>query len=144
MKYSRSISKKFGGYQFNKDLTSRSDNREGGISKSIFQQYYNLPGIIGDRLFNYFDLNKNNYISKTEFVNSMSTIFAGEFHELVKLTFFIYDFNEDGKISKEDISTVMSYIPLNSSYLEKRLKLEASLFKQKHLQGQTRKSKRNQ
>ena len=33
-----------------------------GLNKITFIHYYDLPGIMSDRLFSVFDLNKNNYI----------------------------------------------------------------------------------
>ena len=46
-----------------KDLLGRSDNKEKGVNKITFSKYYELPGIISDRLFNVFNTNKNNYLS---------------------------------------------------------------------------------
>ena len=38
-----------------KDLAERSDNKFMGINKITFSKYYELPGIIFDRLFNVFE-----------------------------------------------------------------------------------------
>ena len=49
----------------------------------------------------------------------MTTLFTKDFEELVKFIFSFYDFDKDGKISKEDIRIVLSYIPLNKSKIKR-------------------------
>ena len=43
----------------------------------------------------------------------MIILFYEDFEENSKFIFNFYDFDRDGKISKEDIRTVLSYITLN-------------------------------
>lgn len=45
----------------------------------------------------------------------MLTLFTKPYNDLVNFVFNIYDFNSDGMISKDDIKTVFSYIPLKKS-----------------------------
>ena len=84
-----------------------------GLNKITFIHYYDLPGIMSDRLFSVFDLNKNNFIEINEFITGMIILFYEDFEENSKFIFNFYDFDRDGKISKEDIRTVLSYITLN-------------------------------
>jgi len=42
----------------------------------------------------------------------MTSLYSGTFEQLIKLIFDFYDFNKDGKISREDVRVVLSYIPL--------------------------------
>ena len=86
-----------------------------GLSKIIFNSYYNLPGIIGERLFKLFDTNSNGSIELNEFVDSMKTLFYEDYEKNTKFIFDFYDFNNDGKINKEDIRVILSYITLNYS-----------------------------
>ena len=83
-----------------------------GLSKVVFNSYYNLPGIIGDRLFKVFDTNGNNSIELAEFVEGMTTLFYEEYEKNSRFIFDFYDFDNDGKISQEDIRVVLSYITL--------------------------------
>jgi len=46
-----------------KDLVKRSDNVSKGINRVSFLDYCELPGILGERLFRLFDVNKDNYLS---------------------------------------------------------------------------------
>lgn len=103
-----------------KDLASRSDNKYMGINKITFSKYYELPGIIFDRLFNVFDTGKTEYLDLNCFLQGMLTLFSKDFEDLVKFIFHFYDFDKDGKISKEDIRIVLSYVPLNRSKIAKK------------------------
>ena len=95
------------------DLTERnSEKNVSGISKITFSSYYNLPGIINDRLFNVIDENKTGYLESAEFILGMITLFCEEFDENSKFIFNFYDFDKDGEISKEDIRIVLSYVSL--------------------------------
>ena len=58
------------------DLSRRSENPEKGIEKLIFIKYYELPGIISDRLFSVLDRNKDGFLGHAEFVLGMKTLFA--------------------------------------------------------------------
>ena len=60
----------------------------------------------------------------------MNTLFSEGFLNLSKFIFKFYDFDNDGKITKDDIRVVISYIPLNSEqYSNLKLKYEKSEFK---------------
>ena len=102
-----------------KDLTSRSDNKYLGINKITFAKYYELPGIISDRLFNVLDSQQTEYLDLESFVRGMLVLFTKGFDELVKFVFSLYDFDNDGKVSKEDVRVLLSYIPLNRGRLKK-------------------------
>ena len=107
-----------------KDLLGRSDNKEKGVNKITFSKYYELPGIISDRLFSVFNLGKTNYLSCNDFVNGMVKLFSGNLEELLQFIFSFYDFNKDGKVSKEDMRIVLSYVPLNTKRLKKKKALK--------------------
>ncbi len=90
-----------------------------GINRITFAKYFELPGIINDRLFAVFDKNKNDHLDSSEFINGMLMLYTEGFVQLTKFIFDFYDFDKDGKISKEDVRVVLSYIPLNSQSLSK-------------------------
>lgn len=55
----------------------------------------------------------------------MKTLFSEGFEKCSKFIFNLYDFDKDGRISKEDIRTVLSYVPLNTKSVKSMsLKLE--------------------
>ena len=98
----------------NKNDKEKSEKKS-GLSKVVFNSYYNLPGIIGDRLFKVFDKNSNDSIELIEFVEGMRTLFFEDYEKTSRFIFDFYDFDHDGKITQEDIRVVLSYITLTYS-----------------------------
>lgn len=80
-------------------------------------QYYSLPGIISDRLFAVFDTDKDGFLSLQEFYDGMITLFAKPFDELSAFIFNLYDSDLDGRITKEDIKSIMQYIDIDKDML---------------------------
>ena len=111
-----------------KDLIGRNDKSAKGIDKMTFAKYYELPGIITERLFSVFDIHQNGSLSRDDFTEGMVTLFSGDFEQLQNLIFKFYDFNHDGYINKEDIRRVLSYIPLKRKPKSLRLKFEKENF----------------
>ena len=97
-----------------RDLKGRTgeDKEIEGIDKITFQKYYELPGLISERLFTVFNKDKTGYLSLNDFIDNMLILFSSNFEDLVKFIFNFYDFNNDNKITKEDIRVVLSYVPI--------------------------------
>jgi Ca2+-binding EF-hand superfamily protein/glucan-binding YG repeat protein len=84
-----------------------------------------LPGIIFDRVFDVFDRNENDYLDFGEFYGGMMTLFVGDYSDLTRLIFELYDFNKDNFICPDEIRLVLSYIPINNERIKNaRLKFE--------------------
>ena len=103
------------------DLSKRASKEDSskGINKVTFNKYYELPGIISERLFAIFDKDKDGILSLSEFANGMRTIFsqAETFDTLAKFIFDFYDFRSCEKIKKDDVRVVLSYVPLQKTDL---------------------------
>ena len=99
------------------DLSKRTKDTTKGITKVTFNKYYDLPGIISERLFSCFDKDKDGILNLTEFTNGMQSLFsqAESFDSLAKFIFNLYDFNSSGIIKKDDVRVVLSYVPLSDS-----------------------------
>ena len=99
------------------DLSKRTKDTKKGITKVTFNKYYDLPGIISERLFSCFDKDKDGILNLTEFTTGMQSLFsqAESFDSLAKSIFNLYDFNSRGIIKKDDVRVVLSYVPLSDS-----------------------------
>ena len=99
------------------DLSKRTKDTTKGITKVTFNKYYDLPGIISERLFSCFDKDKDGILNLTEFTTGMQSLFsqAESFDSLAKFIFNLYDFNSTGIIKKDDVRVVLSYVPLSDS-----------------------------
>ena len=86
-----------------------------GVTKLIFDKYFTLPGIIGNRFFRVLDVRHTTVLSMNDFIKGMTTLFCGGYEETVKFIFNFYDMDNDGLIDKEDIRVVLSYITLDDS-----------------------------
>ena len=107
-----------------KDLSERDPKKSIGITKQLFLNYYNLPLIIGERLFKVLDTNNHSSLSEEDFVSGLLNLFLGDYKTLVKIMFNIYDYNKHGKISKKDVKIVFNYIPLKPNEIYQRYKIK--------------------
>ena len=99
----------------NKNDKTDSDIKLNGVTKLIFDKYFTLPGIIGDRFFKVLDQKSATVLSANDFIKGMTTLYCGGYEETVKFIFNFYDIDGDGVIDKEDIRVVLSYITLADS-----------------------------
>ena len=95
-----------------KDLCSRSDNKSKGINKVSFMDYCQLPGLLGERLFAVFDVDNDGYLSSKEFLTGLLRIYCSQFDQKMKFVFDIYDFDKDQMITKTDITTIITCMPV--------------------------------
>lgn len=58
------------------------------------------------------DSNKDDYLDQREFLIGLFRLYCSSFDEKVEFIFEIYDFDGDGFITKNDISTVMASMPV--------------------------------
>ena len=94
------------------DLSKREKTIKNGIDRISFGKYYDLPGLISERLFSVFDSKNKGYLTSNDFTSSMIKLFSGDYEQLLHFIFNFYDFDKDNRITKEDIRIVLSYVPL--------------------------------
>ena len=63
-------------------------------------------------MFNLFDKDNDDKLNSMEFKNGINRLFAEHFEDNLKLVYDLFDFDSDGKVSKEDIRILLSHVPL--------------------------------
>lgn len=58
------------------------------------------------------DLNSDGYVDYREFLTGLLRIYCSTFEQKTKFVFEIYDFDQDGYISKNDIQTILRFMPV--------------------------------
>ena len=56
-----------------------------------------------DRMFTFFDKKIDGTVTREEWVVGLSVVLRGDLNELTAYAFFVYDLNQDGLISKEEM-----------------------------------------
>ena len=88
------------------DLSQRTkDNNITGISKITFSSYYELPGIISDRLFNVLDESNVGFLKANDFIKGMTTLFCEEFE-----FYLMYLYHKKFKIIKIEFIPKKNYM----------------------------------
>jgi hypothetical protein len=82
------------------------------LDRITFIDYTRLPVVIAERLFAIFDKSKTGLLAEPLFSQCMFRIFASEFQVRARLIFQLYDFDNDGKVTKEDVRFLLTYLPL--------------------------------
>ena len=58
----------------------------------------NLPFIVGEKLFNVIDKNRNGFLSQTEFISGIINLYVGGLEETQKVIFSMLDFDWSGHL----------------------------------------------
>ena len=90
-----------------------------GISLKSFLEYMDIEEFIGERIYKYLNKSKNNKLSKNDFCSEMNTLYYGDINNLIKFSFFLADFNNDGLIYKTDMKLLLVYIPSSTEFSQK-------------------------
>ena len=79
------------------------------ISIRTFENYLDLPMIICDKLFNYFDTEKHNKLYKENFTNNFVNLFSNSLD--IKISFFthFFDFKQSNSIHIENLKIIFYY-----------------------------------
>ena len=97
------------------DLAEKSQRDLKTVEKYIFSKYFGIYGIILDRLFKILDHDNDGVLDRVEFIIGMKILYSQgtSFKSLSKFIFKLYDFDQDGKISKDDVKLILSHIFLS-------------------------------
>ncbi|KAL4133786.1 hypothetical protein PRIC2_004103 [Phytophthora ramorum] len=93
------------------DLISSAKRDDGLIDRSEFQTALGFTikeSLYVDRIFQLFDTNDDNFISFNEFLQSVSVLSSkGSTAEKIKFSFDILDFDRDGKLSTQELLSML-------------------------------------
>ena len=91
------------------DLSERADYI--GIDADTFLKYIPISGLLGERLFEKFDTQGNGFVTFEDFISGLSILCLGTMIEQTKFLFDVCDVNHDGLIPKQNLITILNYIP---------------------------------
>lgn len=91
-----------------KDLAARSKGTT--IDKATFLRIFNLPGMLGERLFHVFARKQNNSIDWHEFICGLGCFARGSFDEKLEFMFHMYALSGDNTISRVDLETMLNSV----------------------------------
>ena len=74
-----------------------------GLCLKTFLEYFNVQELKGERIFKYFNKSKTNKLNKNDFCKGLNDLYYGDVKNLIKFTFFLADFNDDGIMYKTDM-----------------------------------------
>jgi hypothetical protein len=69
------------------DLVTRSDDKHKGINKVTFVEYTQLPGLLAERLFSVWDVDKDDYLSQKEMLAGLLRLFCSTFNQKIGLVY---------------------------------------------------------
>jgi hypothetical protein len=74
-------------------------------------EYYDFPGIIGERFRRLFDPEDKGCITKSSYIQVMKEACLGDLKCKLNIVFQMLDFDNDGYVSKDDVSSLLLHIP---------------------------------
>lgn len=94
--------------------SSKTSGPSNVLDKVTLMEFINLPGILADRFYAQVGNGSKTdaRIVQEKFISVMQTIYNSQLEDKMRLTFEMYDFDCDGKISADDVRLVLNYIPL--------------------------------
>ena len=100
------------------ELKRQSSTSGERVDKASFLRYFPLPGMMGERLFAVFDRDNNQSLDFPEFLTGLGMIYHGTVEDKKKFLFDLYDLDGNGEVSKDELLTMLSYIPAAFRVLE--------------------------
>ncbi|CEM13189.1 unnamed protein product [Vitrella brassicaformis CCMP3155] len=98
-----------------KDLSSRSGGQF--VDKETFLQYFPLPGLWGERLFQRFDYKNIGAVDYEEFLIGIAVCSRGTKDDKIHVLFEVFDLNGDGYIQKSELVAMLSNLPNLTKYV---------------------------
>lgn len=81
------------------------------IDKEQFLRFADLPGLLGEQIFNALDEDEDNKLDVKEFVAGISALYVGHIHSVTGFLFKLFNFSKNGQISRVDMTCILEYLP---------------------------------
>lgn len=88
------------------DLARRVEHSE-TVTLETFTLFYQLPYFISKRIFSTFKKQKEDKLTKNEFIQNFIWVYCGDFEEKLKFYFYFLDTNSSGKIDLQELKTML-------------------------------------
>ena len=89
-----------------------------GISLRTFLEYMDIQEFIGERIFKYLNKSNTNKLNKNDFCKGLNELYYGDAEKLIKFTFALADFNNNGNIYQTDMKLLLVYIPTEIEFYQ--------------------------
>jgi Ca2+-binding EF-hand superfamily protein len=93
------------------DLASRSNLGEANIDKDNFLKFFNnVPGMLGERLFQVFDTEHTHNVSFAEFRSGLFSLFRGTQEDRLRFIFSMFAMKTDKTVDRQDLTTMLNSV----------------------------------
>ena len=101
-------------------LIRKESSKNGEICTFIFRAFLDLPILVSNKIFSVFDIDKNGFLSKTEFVNGIYNLyFNSSLENMLEITFRIYKEQQNNVITSRDVKLFLSYFTIEDKIIER-------------------------
>jgi len=87
------------------DLARRNEQPE--VDKATFLDFFAVPIILGERLFQVFDWKKTGVIDLDEFLGGLAKYAKGSTEQKMEMLFHVYDLNEEQAVNKDELKMML-------------------------------------
>jgi len=97
-------------------LLTRSRHNCNRLPKHAFLRLFHVGGIIGDRLFKFFDIDNDELVSFEEFSNGFAHFYKGTTDEKFSILFRMFDLDNDGFIQGNELELLLNslFVPMGT------------------------------
>lgn len=89
------------------------------MDRELFLRLTELPGLLGEQVFNSIDEDEDNKLDVKEFVLGICTIYEGSIESVTDFLFKLFNFTRSGQISRTDIKCIFGYLTNSCSKCKK-------------------------
>lgn len=94
-----------------KHIPIYSDVGDKYIKREYLTKLLPVEGIISERIFNLMKRQSHSVVGMKDLISFAKVIYSGSLEARIALIFSIYDYDGNGKITKEEVRRILSYIP---------------------------------